>query len=273
MKKFLKAEAIFLILIFAISLLLNNNVYAATEECKMQLSADKTTLNIGDEVTLTVKVSDIASGEAIQGIVGTLNYPQDIFEIEYITDSQIEENIALSDMRTTSGIDNLKVVYYSESGWYILCGEVANSDGAALYAETTGSDPIESSQEIGTIKLKVKDSAITTTTPIKVTDINIENAEGNTSSITTEPSVNFTVNALTSSGGSSSGNSGSSGGTSSGTKNNTGANTGINTSTKNTSANTSAPYTGAKEVAPIILIVTIIAVVVFIKLIKYKDIK
>ena len=59
--------------------------YAETKNIfKAKLTADNTSINSGDSVTLTLQISDIDMGEdGINVVEGTLNYDKDIFETTY----------------------------------------------------------------------------------------------------------------------------------------------------------------------------------------------
>lgn len=260
MKKSIKI--IFILTLSMIVLLINSTVYADSDACKIDLSSNKTTLNIGDEIQLSIKMSNITTSEAIANFAGQLDYDQDVFEIEYITDSTTEENLGLSDLRNETGASDLKIAYYEEGGWYIACQEIEGADGAAIMGETTG-DPATSSTTIGIIKLKVKDTATTTTTTISLRSTSVVDVKEKTYELSKEASVNFTVNAINTT-------------IQSGTQNTTNSKiqniATTSNETANSTANTSAPYTGVEEILPIIFVVAIITVVAFVKFVKYKDI-
>ena len=245
MKKSIKICIVFLILM----LLIISNSYAASEACKVSMSSNKEgTLNIGDEVEISITLSNITLTGGITKIGAELSYDQNIFDIVYEEDSSIADNLDLSEF----GSENLKVVHYQEGGWYLATSEVEGSNGAALIGENTG-DPTIATGVIGKIKLKVKNTVTTTTTDIKLKTITVFGADESENTISSEASTNLKINAVSNK-------------TTNTTKKN-------NTNGQNTTANTSTPYTGVEEVAPIIIAVAIIAIVAFVKLIKYKDIK
>lgn len=68
--------------------------YAETKNIfKAKLTADNTSINSGDSVTLTLQISDIDMGEdGINVVEGTLNYDKDIFEKVLVTDFQDQDN-------------------------------------------------------------------------------------------------------------------------------------------------------------------------------------
>ena len=118
MKKTIKVILV-LLLFLAI---LTCKVYAEDEDvCKLSISADKTKLSAGDTVTLTIKLSDIdESTDGIINLVGEFEFDQDVFEIVYIEDNSIEEEIDLDTIREETEIDNLKIAYYDDEKWNIL---------------------------------------------------------------------------------------------------------------------------------------------------------
>ena len=138
-------------------------------------------------------------------------------------------------------------------------GEVDDANGATLIAETYG-DPVKSSTSIGTIKLKVKKDVSSSTETITISSISVIDAEENYD-LSEEASVKLTINTENST------NDESKNDSQVGNKN---AN---NNQQKATTSNEPAPYTGVKEVTPIIFVVGIIATMAFIRFIKYKDIK
>ncbi len=252
-----KITKVMLLIVFLIGILISNICYADSEACDVKITSDKTKLNAGDVVTLSVKLSNVNIEDGISAIVGELDYDQEIFDIVYETDSDIEDAIDLETQKEEYELDNLKVVYYNEDGWYLCLAEIEDADGATIEGLTLG-DPVTSSETIGTIKLKVKSTAKATTTEIGFGELYVLDDAEEPYEITTEPSVSLTIASTTN-------------------EPTTNKNTNINTNTEKvyngTTANTAAPYAGSKEVTPIILIVTIIAIITLGKVIKYKDIK
>ena len=132
-----------------------------------------------------------------------------------------------------------------------------------LIAENVG-EPDTSSVTLGSIKLKVKDTAITTTETISLTDVNVLDEAEETYEIDDATDVSITINAVSSSGGNTN------------KKSSTNTNTETdkeNTYNPSTTANQSAPYTGVEDVMPIIFAVAVITIIAFIGIIKYRDIK
>ena len=124
-------------------------VTAQTHTFKAELSASSTSLKPGDEITLTLKVSDINMGDdGINAVEGTIKYDTNVFEA--ITQSSIT----------------------SESGWSTTYnGETSNSLNGKFLAVNLSAGTKEDTK-ILTVKLKVKqDVAKTTETQIDFVDV------------------------------------------------------------------------------------------------------
>ena len=77
-----------LLLVIMLGVMLASTVNAATNSFKAELSASSTSLKPGDEITLTLKVSDIKMGDdGINALEGTIKYDTNLFEA--ITQSSI----------------------------------------------------------------------------------------------------------------------------------------------------------------------------------------
>ena len=129
--------------------MLASTVNAATNSFKAELSASKTELKPGDEITLTLKVSDINMGDdGINAVEGTIKYDTNVFEA--ITQSSIT----------------------SESGWSTTYnGETSNSLNGKFLAVNLSAGTKEDTK-ILTVKFKVKtDVAKTTETQINFVDV------------------------------------------------------------------------------------------------------
>ena len=146
-------------------------------------------------------------------------------------------------------------------------GEVDDADGAVLIAETAGT-PDKSSVTIGSIKLKVKSNAITTTEAISLSEISVLDDAEEVYEIDDASDINITINAISNS------ETETEAAEEQSKNENTNENIGkLNTYNSASTANQSAPYTGVEDVAPIIFAVTVIAIVAFIGIIKYREIK
>ena len=144
-KKFL----VNLLLVIMLGVMLASTVNAATNSFKAELSASSTSLKPGDEITLTLKVSDINMGDdGINAVEGTIKYDTNVFEA--ITQSSIT----------------------SESGWSTTYnGETSNSLNGKFLAVNLSAGTKEDTT-ILTVKFKVKqDVAKTTETQINFVDV------------------------------------------------------------------------------------------------------
>ena len=138
-----------LILVIMLGVMLASTVNAATNSFKAELSASSTSLKPGDEITLTLKVSDIKMGDdGINAVEGTIKYDTNVFEA--ITQTSIT----------------------SESGWSTTYnGETSNSLNGKFLAVNLSAGTKEDTK-ILIVKLKVKqDVAKTTETQIDFVDV------------------------------------------------------------------------------------------------------
>ena len=138
-----------LLLVIMLGVMLASTVNAATNSFKAELSASSTSLKPGDEITLTLKVSDINMGDdGINAVEGTIKYDTNVFEA--ITQSSIT----------------------SESGWSTTYnGETSNSLNGKFLAVNLSAGTKEDTK-ILTVKFKVKqDVAKTTETQINFVDV------------------------------------------------------------------------------------------------------
>ena len=138
-----------LLLVIMLGVMLASTVNAATNSFKAELSASSTSLKPGDEITLTLKVSDIKMGDdGINAVEGTIKYDTNVFEA--ITQSSIT----------------------SESGWSTTYnGETSNSLNGKFLAVNLSAGTKEDTT-ILTVKFKVKqDVAKTTETQINFVDV------------------------------------------------------------------------------------------------------
>ena len=253
MKKYFKI--IILTLLF-IAMFIGN--VCAADSCKVTLSADKTNLKKGETTKIKINLSNITNiDDGIIQIIGQLEFDQDLFEIVYVNDPDIEEELDLDTIKDEYDFDDLKIAYYNEDDWCLLVGEVEDANGLILIGETIG-DPVKSSQTIGSIQFKVKKDA-SSTESITLSSLSVIDPSFDDYEIEAEPTAKIKISSV-------------------GTeepeepeepqqpaKN--------NTKNENTSANEAAPYTGAKEVSPLIFAVAVIAIMGFAGVIRYRGIK
>ena len=116
MKKSIK---ILCIIVLFIILSINNNIYAADKVAKVSLSPNKTKLNIGDTVTVDVKLSNITLTNGVAYALGQLEYNQDVFELVYEDTSSLQD-IDLDELAEEYGADKLGIASYDEDGWYLM---------------------------------------------------------------------------------------------------------------------------------------------------------
>ncbi len=82
------------ILLFIFCLILTTtSVKAESEACKITLSADKTSLKPGDEVTITLLMEDITKPTGIINLLSELELSQDIFEIQLVENEELSGEI------------------------------------------------------------------------------------------------------------------------------------------------------------------------------------
>ena len=116
MKKSIKI--LFIVTLFII-LLSNTKIYAADKAAKVTLTPNKTKLNIGDTVSIDIKLSNITVTNGISYVLGRLEYSQDIFEVVYEDINNID-NIDLDELANEYELEEIKVASYDEDGWCLL---------------------------------------------------------------------------------------------------------------------------------------------------------
>lgn len=285
MKKTIKT-----ILLFIICIMLSSTfVKAEDEACKITLSADKTTLAPGDEVTINLLMEDITKPTGIIEFISLLNVPDDVFEIIYEDDDELKAEL---------GEEGCEILYNGEhdedtsikNPWYLMYIEEAGFGG--ICGASIG-DPQKESQIVGRIKLKVKDDATNTQATIKlsmtsVVDAeNVDSTEGSTISDSEiklqikgeskdkdEPVNNVVQDNNTNNTSKDNTNTGKTN-TNNNIKNNTNSNANkvknTNKQTEN-KATQDVPYTGIEDWIPFIFLGMVISVIAYINYRKYKDI-
>lgn len=289
-------KAIKIILLFIICVILPFTVVKAEDEaCKITLSADKTTLKPGDEVTITLLMENITKSSGIVEFMAGLDFSKDVFDVIFEDNEELK-----AELERELGIEGLEILYNGENDtdsninnpWFSIYSEPEGI--AVIYGSTLG-DPQVESQIVGKIKLKVKENATTTQAKFSLLATEVYDAENIDSEVgytiadseiilqVTGKSENVTVNP-----GNTNTNTNNNTNTNANTNTNTNINTNVNTNktnmnntiaNKNTSnvvnankATQNVPYTGIEDWAPFIFIGIIISVIAYVNYRKYKDI-
>lgn len=261
-----KRNIVMICLAFAL-ILFTTTVNAANEPCKISLSADKTTLAPGDTVTLNLTISNVTKTNGISQFYGVLDFSDDIFEVVPDDDESI-----IADYSDYEGYTVLYSGRQDDSAlnpWYIVYVEEEGQKGIIASVDTEYSNTVQavksgSSQVVGKIKLKVKDSATGTVAKIALTDMEAfeESSDSSTDGDTEDTAVSDTSVSFTLEGG-------------------TEEPTQIQTRTENKTqnkiendnkSNNNVPYTGIEDTIPVIFILAIIAILAYINYRKYKNI-
>lgn len=276
MRKIIKLIIYFLIFI----VLFTTSVNAEEEACKITLSSDKTTLSAGEEVTLTLFMSNVSKESGIANFISVLNLSDDIFEIVLIEDEELSEALEGSEFE---GCDILYSGYNDtdttiKNPWYLLYLETEGSKG--LYASTAADAQMED-QIVGKIKLKVKENVQATQTTISIVGTEVFDLEAILNSETTGDLVGYEIADSeiqleikgTSKDGASSVNNATQNNTnkSNNTKNNINKTINNQNQVENKSKQ-DVPYTGIEDYIPFLFIIIIISVITYINYRKYKDI-
>ena len=178
MKNIIKSKKAITIILTVILLLLTTTVYAANDSFKTALSANNSSVKRGENVILTISLSDIAIESGEKGIGAyTANLEFDSSVFEYVK---------------TNGTNNWEAPVYQAK---------------KIVGNTADGKVVNTNQSIGTITFKVKEDATLGETTIKLTNFSGSTAE---SDVTTEDtSIKITI-LDKENGGSQSGNGGSS---------------------------------------------------------------
>lgn len=231
------------ILLFIFCLILTTtSVKAESEACKITLSADKTSLKPGEEVTITLLMEEITNSAGIYELQTMLDFPEDVFEVQTFMDEQLGEELVYNGGEDTdSSITN---------PWYLMIEE------NVLVGATLNSQ--KQSQVVGRITLKVKEDAGSTIAKVKLAETLVfdENGEEYQIADSNEISLQITAPSQTT------------------TNQNQTANkiqpqNKVQTENKATGE---APYTGVEDYIPFIFIGIIICVMAYINYKKYKNI-
>ena len=149
-------------------LALSTNVNAASDSYKVSLSANHSQVHIGDELTLTISLSNISIESGEKGIGA---YKSDI---EF--DSSIFEYVS------TEGIEKWDSPFY---------------ESKKIIGTTKDGKVVNTAQDIGKITLKVKENATLGETTIKLTNFSASNAVSEIE--TSDTSVKVTIQEKTNS--------------------------------------------------------------------------
>lgn len=240
-------------------LIMTNVTYAATPSFSIELVADKTTVNRGEEVTVTLRVKDFANmSEGIYALFAQIEYDKNYFE--ELTASNISGKGTWSSAPTFNTSNNQLT---ADSG--------------------TG---VKTNSEVFSIKLKVKSTATEgATTTVKVK--NFQGSEGEEDlKANQDAAINIKIgtNSTTNNNGGTNNNNGS-GNNNGGTNNSNGSSNNNSSMNKNNSSNsnssskdksqatTKLPQTGEEKYI-IISIISVIGISIFtyMKYRKYKGI-
>lgn len=151
------------ILTLLVIILIQFTVYTyAANACSISLSSDNQSLNKSDELTVSLKMSNITIEDGISAFGAILEYSEDIFEL--IIDESEDAKEIISQFEGTE-YEECKVLYVGQNDddeeilnpWTILLLE--SEDGKGIVGITTESQ--KESQKIGKLKFKVKENAKT----------------------------------------------------------------------------------------------------------------
>lgn len=256
MKKTIKIILCFVIFV----ILLMTNVRAEDKACKISLSSNKTTLNAGDKVTITLTMSDITKSSGIVEFISALEYDSNIFEIIPEDDEEL-----IADLEIESG--ETEILYNGENDttvtnpWYLLYME---SDGSGGVYGSSMADPQTQQQVVGKINFKVKEDAISTSTTISLQGTEVYDSENvseseNEGDLTgyeiADSDIKLQINGVAE-------------------EEEEPDDIMINEEIEDVEdiADEDVPYTGIEDVIPFALIVIVFGIVAYIKYRKYKEI-
>ena len=233
------------ILLFIFCLILTTtSVKAESEACKITLSADKTSLKPGEEVTITLLMEEITNSAGIYELQTMLDFPEDVFEVQTFMDEQLGGELVYNGGNDTdSSITN---------PWYLMIEENVLA-GVSLNSQ-------KQSQVVGRITLKVKNSAGSTTAKIKLSETLVSDENGGEYEIADSNEISLQISASSQVTGNQIGNE---------IDNKIKPQNKVQTENKATGE---APYTGAEDYIPFVFIGIIISVMAYINYKKYKNI-
>lgn len=160
MKRTIKIIIYFLVFIALFATSVN-----AQDACTITLSANKTTLKPGEEVVITLYMSNVTKENGIVQFLSVLDFSEEVFEIVFDKDEE------LSAAFEGTEFEGLQILYSGKQDtdatiknpWYLLYMESGGSKG--IFG-STGADPQLEDQAVGKIKLKVKEDVELTSTTV-----------------------------------------------------------------------------------------------------------
>ena len=162
MKNRIRARSIIGIVLISILFILTANVYASTDSFKTSLSTNHSTLKRGEEVIVTIALSDIAIESGDKGIGAyTARIDFDSSVLEYVD---------------TNGTDKWEAPFYQDA---LLVGNSDNGEVA------------KNAENIGTITFKVKEDAKLGETTIKLT--NFSGSTGENDVVAEDSTITITI--------------------------------------------------------------------------------
>ena len=271
-KKLLLSFLIVILGIFAIS----STIYAADLSANIDVTADKTEVAAGDDVTFTLKIKDIANAadNQITAVGGIITYDTNFFET--ITESSIEPS-ASADIRTDTGA--FAYICKANSGTTTTIGTIklkvkssATGSGNVTFSNLESSDGESSaSSENKTISISIKTASNDSSTNGSGSSTDSSSSSTNGSGSSTDSSGSSTDSSSSSTNGSGSSTNGSSSSTKE--KSDSDDSSTKKTNAKSNSKSMKLPYTGTSSILyGILFVVIIISVVSFIKFYKHKGI-
>ena len=271
MKKIIKIILLQLLITF----LIISPVRAEELPCKISLSSSKTSLEPGDEITVSILMSNITVSEGIQYISAILDYSKDVFEIIY-DESDLAEDKLVELVEGEGDEDNVAMIYVGENDTTATGNKW---DVALLYDEDTDSNGIlafsdnkqTQTQTIAKIKFKVKSDAPKTDAEISLKEALVFSMDDDDEGMEIEgTSVSFTVNGKAAQAANKPVNNINN--IENKTENKVENNLKSNINNVDT-ANKGTPYTGIEDYIPAIIIIMSVAIVSYFNYKKYKDIK
>ncbi len=162
MRNIIKIKKVVFAVLIASILFLTSSIYAANDSFKTALSVNKSQLKRGEEVTVTLKLSDISIESGEKGI-GAYSAKIDF-------DSNIFEYVSIS------GSEKWDTPLYQDK---------------LITATTSDGNVVNTNQSIATVTLKVKSNATLGDTTIKLTNFSGSTAASNVSA--PDSSVKITI--------------------------------------------------------------------------------
>ena len=255
-------------IIFITLIICMTNVNAEEASCEISLNVENKEIKEADLLDVVLNMSNVKDSKGIAGLLGTLDYDKEVLEIQYVEDEDISGNNIDEQFKDAKILYSGKQFINSKdkSAWYMI--SIQNS----VFAATMG-DPQKKSGNIGKITFKVKDGAKVGKTMINLTDVEVflpedisdDNELKGRKIESASISVNIGRNNIK-----------EVENKKESTNNNIviGQNSSNNEKAeqKNNKANKNIPYTGAKDIFPIICVVVLGGIISYKQYIKYRSI-